>query len=194
MAGRSIRATAERFSPEHESAGPIIYTLAIDEDDTGRPFVSREVLLQPSNRQSSNHSFTFLTFKKGRGVVWAGDGGVDVDAGGGVGKKHSALLNHAFSDKLGEREDVQLEDTRRQSWLIPDQTGASAPARDHLATSYPALENSPVSGSIVHSSPPAMSNQAPCRARRLRLSRIETNGKVRRFAIEFRIEARSSAV
>ena len=91
---------------EHESAGPIIYTLAIDEDDTGRPFVSREVLLQPSNRQSSDHSFTFLAFKKGRGVVWAGDGGFDVDAGGGVGKKHSALLNHAFSDKLREREDV----------------------------------------------------------------------------------------
>ena len=98
--GKSGPVQHEVVYREHESAGPIIYTLAIDEDDTGRPFVSKEVLLQVSNRQS----FTFLAFKNGRGVVWAGDGGVDVDAGGGVGKKHSALLNHAFSDKSGVRE------------------------------------------------------------------------------------------
>ena len=107
--GRSGAIQHEVVYREHESAGLIIYTLAIDEDDTGRPFVSKEVLLQAPNRQS----FTFLAFKNGRGVVWAGDGGVDVDADGGVGKKHSALLNHALSDKSGVREDIQLEDTRR---------------------------------------------------------------------------------
>ena len=49
---------------------------------------------------------------------------------------------------------------------------------------HSAFENAPLAGSIVHSSPSAMSNQAPCRLSRLRSSRIETQGKVLRFASE----------
>ena len=97
---------------EHGSAGPIIYTLAIDEDDTGRPFVSRELLWQKPNWKSSGHSFTFLMVENGRGVVWAGEGGVHVDACDGVGEKFAALVDHAFSDKSGEPEEVHLEGPR----------------------------------------------------------------------------------
>ena len=100
---------------EHESAGPIIYTLDIDEDDAERPFVSSEALFwQPPNRQSPGHSIAFLLVKNGRGVVWAGEGGVDVDAGDGLGKILSALVDYyGFSDDSTELEAVQLEDTRR---------------------------------------------------------------------------------
>ena len=97
---------------EHGSAGPIIYTLAIDEDDTGRPFVSRELLWQWPEWQSSGHSFTFLMVENGRGVVWAGEGGLDVDTGDGGGGKLAALIDHAFSDESGEPEEVHLEDPR----------------------------------------------------------------------------------
>ena len=98
---------------EHGNARPIIYTLDIDEDDTGRPFVSSEALWQPPNRQGSGHSLTFLIVKDGEGVVWAGEGGVDVDTGDGFGNIVSALIDHAFSDESTELEAVQLEDTRR---------------------------------------------------------------------------------
>ena len=54
--------------------------LAIDEDDTGRPFVCRELLWQTPNWQSPGHSFTFLMVENGEGVVWAGEGGLHVDA------------------------------------------------------------------------------------------------------------------
>ena len=98
---------------EQGSARPIFYMLDIDEDDSGRPFVSSEALWQPSNRQESGHSFAFLIVKDGKGVVWAGESGVDVDAGGGFGKVISALIDHAFSDESTELEAVHLEDTRR---------------------------------------------------------------------------------
>jgi short-subunit dehydrogenase len=55
-------------------------------------------------------------------------------------------------------------------------------------------EKSPVSGSMTDSSPPEISNHAPCRPSRPFSSRIETQGKVRRLAIEWRIEMCSSAV
>ncbi len=98
---------------EHGSAVPIIYTLAIDEDGTGRPFVSRELLAQSPEWQSSGHSFTFLMVENGEGVVWAGESGLDVDAGDDNGEKLSALIIHALSDESGEPEKVHLEDTRR---------------------------------------------------------------------------------
>ena len=98
---------------EHGSAGQIIYALDIDEDEAGRPFVSREWLWQTPNWQRFGHSFTFLMIQNGRGVVWAGEGGIDVDAGDGIGKKFSALIDHALSDRSRKREAVQLEDPRR---------------------------------------------------------------------------------
>ena len=111
--GRSGPVRYEVFYREQGSVGPIIYTLAIDEDDAGRPFVSREVLGQLPNWQRSGHSFTFLMVENGRGVVWAGEGGLDVDVGEGIGEKLAALIDHAFSGESGEPEEVQLEDPRR---------------------------------------------------------------------------------
>ena len=111
--GRNGPIRYEVFYREHGNAVPIIYTLAMDEDDTGRPFVSREVLGQPPDWQGSGHSFTFLMVENGAGVVWAGEGGLDVDVGEGIGEKLAALIDHAFSSDSRELEDAQLEDTRR---------------------------------------------------------------------------------
>ena len=110
--GRSGSIGYEVVYREHGSARPIIYTLAIDEDDAGRPFVSMELLGQSPDWQRSGHSFTFLIVGNGEGVVWAGEGGLNVDAGDDIGEKLSVLINHAFSDKSGEPEEVHLEDTR----------------------------------------------------------------------------------
>ena len=98
---------------EHGSAGPIMYELDIDEGDVGRPFVSREQLAQLPDAQGSGDPFTFLMFENGRGVVWAGEGGVDVDAGDGIGKRISAPADHALPENLGKPEAVHLEDTHR---------------------------------------------------------------------------------
>ena len=46
----------------------------------------------------------------GEGFVWADDGGVDVDAGDGVGKKHTGLINHVSSGNSRGAEKFQLED------------------------------------------------------------------------------------
>ena len=58
--GRSGPVQYEVVYREHGNASPIIYTLAIDKDATGRPFVSREQLTQSPERQSSGHSSTYL--------------------------------------------------------------------------------------------------------------------------------------
>jgi predicted ATPase len=60
-----------------ESSGtpPISYTLAIDIDRTGRPFVASEVFWQPQAVTGEKESLPFMRLRHGVGLVLAGDSG-----------------------------------------------------------------------------------------------------------------------
>jgi predicted ATPase len=72
---------------------PISYTLHIDLDTDGRPYVAVERLRQRRQGQSSGRPFSFLNVERGRGVAWAGNAADEKDS--------------------GARVEVQLEDPRR---------------------------------------------------------------------------------
>lgn len=63
----------EVYYREEPRARPITYELAIDRDDSGRPYVSRERLRQRRRRQTHGRPFSFLVMNDGRGVVWKGN-------------------------------------------------------------------------------------------------------------------------
>ena len=58
---------------QQSSVPPIIYEIAIQADNSGRPFVSRECLSQEPGDQRSNHPDYFLFLTEGSGVVWKGN-------------------------------------------------------------------------------------------------------------------------
>ena len=60
----------EIYYREEPKARPITYELAIDRDDSGRPYVARERLRQRRKGQSHGRPFSFLVMKDGRGVAW----------------------------------------------------------------------------------------------------------------------------
>ena len=59
----------EVYYREGPRARPITYELAIDRDDSGRPYVSRERLRQRRKGQSHGRPFSFLVMNDGRGVA-----------------------------------------------------------------------------------------------------------------------------
>ncbi len=64
------------------NARPITYELAIDADETGRPYVKRERLRQRRKGQKHGRPFSFLLLDEGKGVVWKGEGqGQQIDEG-----------------------------------------------------------------------------------------------------------------
>lgn len=60
---------------ETSSHEPVTYKLAIDLDDSGRPYVVSEMMLQHRKRQSSD--FPFLRLFRGSGLVWQGEDAVE---------------------------------------------------------------------------------------------------------------------
>ena len=54
------------------NARPITYELAIDMDNSGRPYVKQERLRQRRKGQKHGWPFSFLMLNEGRGVVWSG--------------------------------------------------------------------------------------------------------------------------
>ena len=103
---------------EEQRARPITYELAIDADDTGRPYVARERLRQRHRGQSRGWPFSFLMMNDGRGLVWKGEAqGQQVEEDEGAGFDLAKLLRR-FLEKLGEEESaeteiVELQDKRR---------------------------------------------------------------------------------
>lgn len=59
---------------------PITYELAINLDDSGRPFVESEVLKQRRRNQSRGRPYPFLRLHHGKGMVWAGEDALELDA------------------------------------------------------------------------------------------------------------------
>ena len=63
----------EVYYKEDGNARPITYELAIDGDNTGRPYVLRERLRQRRKGQKHGWPFSFLVLNSGKGIVWKGE-------------------------------------------------------------------------------------------------------------------------
>jgi len=63
----------EVYYKEEGSTRPITYELAIDLDNTGRPYVLKERLRQRRKGQSRGWPFSFLILNDGKGLVWKGE-------------------------------------------------------------------------------------------------------------------------
>ncbi|MBY8035495.1 AAA family ATPase [Vibrio fluvialis] len=63
----------EIYYRESKNDRPISYTLVIDSDKHGRPFVAAERLRQRRKGESRGWPYSFLDLKNGKGSVWAGD-------------------------------------------------------------------------------------------------------------------------
>lgn len=59
---------------------PITYELAIDLDESGRPFVKSEQLKQRRKGQKHGRPFPFLKLSRGEGMVWSGEEAVESEA------------------------------------------------------------------------------------------------------------------
>jgi predicted ATPase len=69
----------EIYYREAQNQRPITYGLEIDLDESGRPFVASEVLLQRRQGQRYGRPFPFLRLSRGNGEVWAGEEAVEVE-------------------------------------------------------------------------------------------------------------------
>lgn len=67
----------EIYYREAPNERPITYELAVDLDDSGRPFVLSESLRQRRKGQKHGRPFPFLRLECGRGMVWAGEESVE---------------------------------------------------------------------------------------------------------------------
>ena len=97
---------------EEQRARPITYELAIDADDTGRPYVARERLRQRRRGQSRGWPFSFLMMNDGKGLVWKGEAlgrQVEEDEGAGF----DLALEILAEEESWETEFVELQDKRR---------------------------------------------------------------------------------
>ena len=102
---------------EHGKARPITYELSIDVDDSDRPYVCDEWLLQKRIGQRYNAPFPFLRLKSGAGFVCTGDekvAEVPDDASDSYDIKDLNLISKEVSAELEkEAEPVELQDNRK---------------------------------------------------------------------------------
>ncbi len=91
---------------EHARARPITYEVAIDADESGRPFVRGERLRQRRRRQRQGRPFSFLMLDQGSGLVWKGDALSEVPDDAPI------EVFGAADEEAAEREQVELSDTR----------------------------------------------------------------------------------
>ena len=112
--GRTRPIEFAMYYREHPRARPITYEVAIDADESGRPFVRRERLRQRRRRQRRGRPFSFLMLDRGRGLVWKRDAlgdpvddgeNFDLDVLGQIGES-------AVDEETTEREYVELSNTR----------------------------------------------------------------------------------
>lgn len=71
----------EIYYREAKGERPITYELAINLDESGRPFVQSEVLKQRRKLQKYGRPYPFLRLDHGKGKVWAGEEAVEAAGG-----------------------------------------------------------------------------------------------------------------
>ena len=110
---RSQGATApiefEIYYREETKARPITYELAIDKDDSDRPYVARERLRQRRRGQNRGRPFSFLIMNEGSGVVWKGEAqGQQIDEDG-QSRVNIVELFESIQRGMGEEESTETE-------------------------------------------------------------------------------------
>ena len=105
---------------EEPDAQPITYQLTIDQDDSGRPYVSSEHLHQRDEGQGNGLSFLILFMREGRGFAWKGEArGQQVDEDEPMLSDWEALNEQIKRQSTGEKsaaaELFELQDKRRLS-------------------------------------------------------------------------------
>ena len=108
----------EVYYREESRARPITYEFAIDEDDSGRPYVLRERLSQRRSGQRHGWPFSFLMLNNGEGVVWRGEAqgrqiSEDEEEQLGPDVMIARLLDELMDEESAETEIIELEDKRR---------------------------------------------------------------------------------
>jgi len=104
----------EIYYKEDGNARPITYEMAINLDDTGRPFVQKERLRQRRKNQSRGWPFSFLILENGKGLAWKGEA-----VGVNENENKTDLLNlqdwlaSYLKEESKETEVVELADTRK---------------------------------------------------------------------------------
>ena len=101
------------YYKQHGNARPITYEIAIDADESGRPYVLREWLRQRRRGQKYGRPFSFLMLNSGKGVAWKGEReGYEVDESK-VWTDIDELLRFLTSEESSETELIELDDRRR---------------------------------------------------------------------------------
>lgn len=101
----------EVYYREEKNARPITYELAIDMDDSNRPYAARERLRQRRIKQTHGRPFSFLIMEGGRGVAWKGDAqGLREDPGK---FDLDQLLTELGAEEKPETEVAELQDNRK---------------------------------------------------------------------------------
>jgi len=107
----------EIYYKEDGNARPITYELAIDLDQSGRPYVLQERLRQRRKGQKRGWPFSFLLLNGGKGVVWKGElDGRQIDEEQGdfdLLDFVETIKADAGDEESRETEVVELEDKRK---------------------------------------------------------------------------------
>ena len=99
---------------QDSKARPITYEFAIDKDDSGRPYVTRERLRQRRRGQRRGWPFSFLMLNEGEGVAWTGEmQGWQIDEDGRLELDLSSLLRELEDEEGAHREIIELQDKRK---------------------------------------------------------------------------------
>ncbi len=100
----------EVYYREDENSIPITYEVAIEVDESGRPYVSEEKMCE--DRGEDIASSLFLVLSEGRGVAWKGNLAVQGDSTEGFNAfEFLELVKAGKESKDAER--IELEDRRR---------------------------------------------------------------------------------
>lgn len=106
----------EVYYKEHGNARPITYELAIDMDDSRRPFVLKERLRQRRKGQKTGWPFSFLLLNQGKGIAWKGDvrgRQIDEEKEFDLDRLMESIIADDESEESRETEIVELDDRRR---------------------------------------------------------------------------------
>lgn len=103
----------EIYYKEEGSTRPITYSLSMDLDKTGRPYVKQERLRQRRKGQKHGWPFSFLMLNDGKGIAWKGE-----DAGREVNEDKelfdlAGLIDEVQRKEGPETEVVELQDKRK---------------------------------------------------------------------------------